>query len=52
MEQEEGELVILIATGLVCFITVALILLFTVFQKRKNTLIIAQLEEKKVLKER
>ena len=47
MEQENGELVIIISTILVSLITLALIALFVVFQKRKNKLLLDQEEEKK-----
>mgnify|MGYP005995593829 CR=1 FL=1 len=47
MEQENGELVILISTVLVCLITIALITLFVVFQQRKNKLLIEKRENKK-----
>ena len=47
MEQENGELVILISTVLVCLITIALITLFVVFQQRKNKLLIERRENKK-----
>jgi len=39
MEQERSEIVIILATVLVVFITLALIWLFIIFQKRKNNLL-------------
>ncbi len=47
MEQENGELVVIISTILVCLITLALITLFVVFQKRKNKLLIEREENRK-----
>ena len=47
MEQENGELVVITSTILVCLITLALIALFVVFQKRKNKLLIEREENKK-----
>jgi flagellar basal body-associated protein FliL len=43
MEQTNSEIIIIItSTVIVLFITVGLILLFSVFQKRKNELLIEQ----------
>lgn len=47
MEQENGELVVIISTILVSLITLALIALFVVFQKRKNKLLVEREEAKK-----
>jgi len=47
MEQENGGLVVIISTILVSLITLALITLFVVFQKRKNKLLIEREEAKK-----
>lgn len=46
--QENGELFIIVSTILVLFITIALIVLFSVFQKKKNSLV----EEKKETQKR
>jgi len=46
MEQENGELVVIISTILVSLITLALIALFVVFQKRKNKLLVEREEAK------
>ena len=45
--QENGGLVLIVSTLLVLFIVVALIVLFTVFQKKKNFLIEKQNENQK-----
>lgn len=45
--QENGDLVLIISTFLVLFIVLALVILFTVFQKKKNSLVEKQLEEQK-----
>jgi signal transduction histidine kinase len=45
--QENGSLIIIISTLVVLFITIALIVLFTVFQKRKNLLLQQQKDTKK-----
>ncbi len=47
MEQENGELVVIISTILVSLITLALISLFVVFQKRKNKLLVEKEEAEK-----
>lgn len=46
MEQANTEIIIIISTVIVLFITVGIILLFTVFQKRKNDLLKEQKEAK------
>ena len=45
--QESGKLVLLVSTLLVLFIVLALIILFTVFQKKKNSLVEKQKADKK-----
>ena len=47
MEQENAELIIIVSTILVCFITLALIILFVVFQGRKNKLLQEQKDAEK-----
>lgn len=47
MEQQENDLVLIISTILVVLITAAFLALFTVFQRRKNKLLLAQEEANK-----
>ena len=47
MEYKTGELVVLASTLIIVLITIALIVLFAVFQKRKNKLLLKQEENKK-----
>ncbi len=47
MEQERNQIVIILATLLVVFITLALVWLFITFQKRKNNLLLDQEDAKK-----
>ena len=47
MEQERNEIVIILATSLIVFITLALVWLFITFQKRKNNLLQDQVDAKK-----
>ncbi|PKH49479.1 histidine kinase [Tenacibaculum sp. Bg11-29] len=48
MEQERSELIVLISTFIIVFITISLIVLFVVFQRRKNKL----LQERSLIKKR
>ena len=47
MEQENGELIIAISSIIIGFVTLSLIILFTIFQKRKNIILKEQEETKK-----
>jgi len=47
MQQERADLIILISTSVIVFITIVLIVLFVVFQKRKNKLLWERDEAKK-----
>jgi hypothetical protein len=47
MEYEGGDVIFIVSTVLIAFITIALLVLVTVFHQKKRTLIVAQERAKK-----